>query len=223
MACSVDGKTITDRWKPTKSVPDGMMEDVYQTVGDGSWLVGRVAGQEYARLERYSIKDAPSHPRCAWLTNTSASAYAIVLDPHGRIAWGRNEIDGDHLVVVLTESVSDAHLQGLRDDGISYVFAGEKELNLELALRALHTELDIETVLLRGGGTTNGEFLKARLIDELSMLVFPAIDGSSASTNLFQTPSPTLSSADCVSKLYLNAAETLPGDVVWLRYAVLYR
>jgi hypothetical protein len=35
-----------------------------------------------------------------------------VLD--GRIGWGRSDIGGDPIVVLLSEAVSDAHLAGLR-------------------------------------------------------------------------------------------------------------
>src|SRR5208337_826028 len=52
----------------------------------------------------------------------------------GKIAWGRSDVGGDPIVVVLTEQVSDAHLAGLRADGVSYIFAGERTLDLRRAL-----------------------------------------------------------------------------------------
>jgi hypothetical protein len=45
-----------------------------------------------------------------------------VLDAQGKIAWGRADIDNDPIVVVLTETVTDRHLAGLRKDGVSYIF-----------------------------------------------------------------------------------------------------
>jgi riboflavin biosynthesis pyrimidine reductase len=64
-----------------------------------------------------------------------------VLDPHGKIAWGRVDIGGDPIVAVLTNQVKDAHLAGLREDGVSYIFAGARELDLNLALEVLNHEL----------------------------------------------------------------------------------
>jgi hypothetical protein len=64
----------------------------------------------------------------------------VVLDAHGRIAWGRADIGGDPIVAVLTEQVSDAHLGGLRKDGVSYIFAGEHDLDLRLTLEILNQE-----------------------------------------------------------------------------------
>ena len=54
---------------------------------------------------------------------------------------------------MLTERVSDAHLAGLRQDGVSYFFAGERELDLGLALEILNRELGLER-LLEGGGSS---------------------------------------------------------------------
>src|SRR6266567_4282516 len=41
----------------------------------------------------------------------------------GQDRLGRPDIGGDPIVVVLTQRVSDAHLAGLRQDGVSYIFA----------------------------------------------------------------------------------------------------
>src|SRR5271157_2414308 len=47
-----------------------------------------------------------------WFARRDA-AYGVVLDAHGKIAWGRSNIGGDLIVAVLTEQVSDARLAGL--------------------------------------------------------------------------------------------------------------
>jgi hypothetical protein len=54
----------------------------------------------------------------------------VSLDAHSKIAWGRSDIDCDPIVAVLTEQVSDAHLAGLRKDGVTYIFVGERDLDL---------------------------------------------------------------------------------------------
>jgi len=79
---------------------------------------------------------------------------------------------------VLTETVSDAYLTGLRDDGVSYIFAGAQELDLGRALDILNRELGIKRLEVNGGGLTNGAFLRAGLIDEISLAIFPAVDGT---------------------------------------------
>ena len=136
-----------------------------------------VRGQEFAKREAYPDRVAQSFPREPWFARRDASAYGIVLDGHGKIAWGRADIGDDPIIVVLTKNVSDAHLQGLRNDGVSYIFAGESELDLRLGLEVLNRELGIKRILLEGGGVTNGAFLRAGLVDEVSPAICPAIDG----------------------------------------------
>jgi hypothetical protein len=76
----------------------------------------------------------------------------VALDAHGKIAWGRSDIGGDPIVVVLTEMVADAHLAGLRGEGVSCFFAGKSELDLALVLDILNSELGVKRLLLEGGG-----------------------------------------------------------------------
>jgi hypothetical protein len=59
---------------------------------------------------------------------------------------------------------------GFRPRGVSYIFAGEQELDLGLAPEILNRELGIERLLLEGGGGSNGAFLRAGLTDEIGDL-----------------------------------------------------
>src|SRR6516165_1040009 len=60
------------------------------------------------------------------------------------------------------------------------------------ALAILNEELGIKRLELNGGGVTNGSFLRAGLIDEISLAIFPAVDGakgaSASSTRTMQRP-----------------------------------
>ena len=103
---------------------------MHERLAADAWLVGRITGQEYAKRDAYPDHADQRYPREAWFARRDATAYGIVLDGHGKIAWGRNDIGGDPIVVVLTETVSDAHIAGLREDGVSYIFAGERAIDL---------------------------------------------------------------------------------------------
>lgn len=59
--------------------------------------------------------------------------------------------------------------------GISYIFAGKKDLDLSLALKKLFKIFGIKRILLEGGSIINGAFLKSDLVDELSLVVVPLI------------------------------------------------
>ena len=103
--------------------------------------------------------------------------YGIALDALGKIAWGRSEIGGDPIVAMLTERVSEAHLAGLRRTAHLH-FRRRAELDLGVALEILNRELGIERLMLEGGGGSNGAFLRAGLIDEISLAICPAVDGA---------------------------------------------
>src|SRR5579859_5161299 len=148
MNMSVDGRIWHSRWRPAENRMAGLFERIHEELGNGSWLIGRVTGSEYAKAESYANRTDLTFPRESWFARRDARAYGIALDAYGKIAWGRSDIGGDPIVVVLTEQVTDAHLAGLREDGVSYIFAGERELDLVLALEILNRELGIERLLL---------------------------------------------------------------------------
>ena len=217
MNSSVDGRILGSRWRPAGNRMAGLFERLHDELGGGSWLIGRVTGSEYAKAEAYPDHTDQIFPREAWFVRRDAAAYGTALDARGKIAWGRSEIGGDPIVAVLTERVSDAHLAGLRGDGVSYIFAGERELDLGLALEILNRELGIERLLLEGGGGSNGAFLRAGLIDEISVAICPAIDGAKGAPSIFDSSDADAGAAPIISMI-LMSSEVLDGGAVWLRY-----
>jgi riboflavin biosynthesis pyrimidine reductase len=221
MASSIDGRILPERWTPSGAHSHEMYEVLHGRLGGGSWLVGRVTGQEFAKREAYPDRPEASFPRTAWLPKTDAVAYGVVLDARGKIAWGRSDVGGDPIVVVLTKAVSDAHLAGLREDGVGYVFAGETDLDLHQVVATLNTELGIDRLLLEGGGHLNGGFLRAGLIDEISLMLVPAIDGASGAPAVFDGSGVATSELLPIDTLALVSHEVMDGGIVWLRYRVI--
>jgi riboflavin biosynthesis pyrimidine reductase len=222
MNSSVDGRILGSRWRPAENRMPGLFERLHDQLGGGSWLIGRVTGSEYARAKAYPGHTDRTYPREPWFVRRDAVApgiaWGIALDAQGKIAWGRSDIGGDPIVVVLTERVSDAHLAGLRQDGVSYIFAGEEELDLGLALEILNRELGLERLLLEGGGGSNGAFLRAGLIDEISLAICPAIDGAKGAPSIFDSSDKDASVAAPITSMTLASTEVLEGGAVWLRY-----
>ena len=121
------------------------------------------------------------------------------------------------MLEVLTGKASNAYKAFLRDLGISYVIAGENDLNYELLLTKLKQAFGIETLMLGGGGLLNWSFVQAGYCDEIRIVIAPAADGSSDSPALFETGDRT---ADDPRSFTLQAAEPRDGGSVWLRYTV---
>ncbi|MGH8289376.1 MAG: dihydrofolate reductase family protein [Steroidobacteraceae bacterium] len=236
MVASVDGRILHGRWRPHTRDGGDLFERLHIQLGGDAWLVGRVTGQEFARSRAYETQADRTCPREPWLVrrdadrivlgtpksgaNFSAGTYGVVLDAHGKIAWGRSEIGGDPIVVVLTEQVSDAHLAGLRQDGVSYFFAGEKELDLRSALEFLDRELGVKRLLIEGGGGSNGSFLRAGLVDEISLAICPAVDGAKGAPSVFDSSAEEANLRAPIAEMSLASCEVLDGGAVWLRYRV---
>ena len=160
--------------------------------------------------------DGPALGRQDFVADHQARSFAIAVDAHGKLGWDSAFIDDDHLIAVLTEQVPDAYLAGLRALGVSYVFGGERELDLAVVLEKLGRLFPIETILLEGGGHLNGSLLRASLVDEISLLYLPIADGASRSATSFeQGPEP-----GPARQLKLLSVEQRPHDVLWVRYAV---
>ncbi|MGY3453864.1 RibD family protein [Bradyrhizobium sp. USDA 4353] len=218
MASSVDGRTLPSRWRPRGS--GDLFEQVHDQLGGDAWLIGRVTGQEFAKGTAYPATTSERFPRESWIARRDAKAYGIVLDAHGKICWGRADIGGDPIVVVLTEAVSDAHLAGLRSEGVSYVFAGERQLDLAVVLDIVARELGVKRLLLEGGGGANGAFLRAGLVDEFNLVLCPAIDGTKGAPSVFDSAESDAGARAPITAMTLESTKMLEGGAVWLRYKI---
>lgn len=188
--------------------------------GDG-WIVGRktmaevLGGSGEGRLS----DDESSAPRQPSIGERRGRSLAIAVDPSGKLSFDSEDIDGDHAVVILGNRVTSEHLNNLRELGVSYVFA-DGAGGLSAALGSIAENFDVCTLLLEGGGIINGTFLKAGLIDEISVIMVPAIDGLAASPSIFDYPGEDGDKPADGRALRHMSTETLEGGAVWLRYAV---
>lgn len=222
MVTSVDGRIWGSRWRPRSNVVPNLFERLHDQLvaehGGGSWLCGRVTAQEFARGKgkTYPPTDAV-FPRENWFARREAKAWGIFLDGSGKACWERSDIGGDPILVILTEAVTDRHLAGLRADRVSYIFAGATEIDLAAALEALNRELGIDRLMVEGGGGANGALLRAGLIDELSLVITAAIDGSSGAPTVFNSGGVDLGPAP-VESMTLVSHDVLENGAIWLRY-----
>ncbi|MGZ6124481.1 MAG: dihydrofolate reductase family protein [Myxococcales bacterium] len=76
-------------------------------------------------------------------------------------------------------------------------------------------------MMLEGGGTFNGTVLHAGLVDEISQVVVPVVDGGRGVPTIFDIPSDPPRKA--AAALRLKWYGRLPGGVSWFRYRVVRR
>jgi riboflavin biosynthesis pyrimidine reductase len=222
MQGSVDGKIMIDRW-PDPDAAEGDYEHVHTLHRADGWLCGRVTMAYFARTQPKGRGPAPRPvPAPAGgdflAPAPRGSTYAVAVDTGGRLSWRSNEVNGDRLIVLLSSRAPAAKRAALRARGISYLISPGSRIDFGGALVKLRRHFGIRRLMLEGGGRINGAFLQAGLIDELSLLLSPVIDGDPATTGLFATEPPDRPGP--ARGLRLRHVVRRPGGVLWLRYDV---
>jgi 2,5-diamino-6-(ribosylamino)-4(3H)-pyrimidinone 5'-phosphate reductase len=227
MATSVDGRIVVDGWPDAAAAAVRRhYEQIHASYEADGWICGRVTMEPFAGGVRADADVARQHSgaqRDDFVAPGAHDSFAFAIDASGRLAWQTNDIDGDHVVAVLSEHVSDDYLAFLRERGVSYLLAGAREpsagsgpaVDLALALEKIAARFPVRTLMLEGGGKINGGMLRAGLIDEVSLLLAPVADARIGTAALFDTDGDV---TPC--RLVLDSVERRDDDVVWLRYRI---
>jgi riboflavin biosynthesis pyrimidine reductase len=216
MLSSVDGKIDGEALRAV--MLSGDYEATGAMLGGDAWICGRTTMQQhFAEAELFiSTSGKPAGPQPVHVARRTES-YAISVDTVGKLRWADGDLGGDHLICVLSERVPEDYLAMLREKGVSYVVAGAPLVDLAEALDRLVEHFGIRTLLLEGGGHINGAFLEAGLVDEVSLLLVPGIDGRQGIPAVFDGVSTKRGAA---VPLKLKSVERRPNDGLWIRYEV---
>jgi len=219
MMSSLDGRILTDGWPQS---PEGrrQYELVHTDYSPDGWLCGRVTMEQHFAQRARSNAEVAQEYRGASRDDFGApgehDSFAFAVDTRGHLVWDASDIDGDHVVAVLSERVSDEYLAFLRERGVSYLLAGAREVDLALALEKIAARFPVRTLMLEGGGRINGSMLREGLVDEVSVLVAPVVDGRIGTPALFDVDGE----GSARYRLALEHVERRADDVLWLRYRV---
>lgn len=221
MAMSLDGRIVVSGWpEAVASAVRRQYEEQHASYAADGWICGRVTMEPFARALRpeteIAREQAVASSRDDFRAPGDFESFAFAVDPRGRLAWEINDIDGDHVVAILSQRVSDEYLAFLRARGISYLLAGEHDVDLSMAVEKIGSQFGLKTLMLEGGGRINGAMLAAGLIDEVSVLVAPAVDGRVGTPALFDLDGD----GPARHRLALEHVEQRADDVLWLRYRV---
>lgn len=180
---------------------------------------GRVTMEHYYALpDKFMAGDSAPLGRKDVFKATRRNDFHICPDTQGSLQWeGATMEDGRPLLILTTENAPAEYFGYLRDKGISYIATGRDHIDLAEAMGILASDFCIERMAVLGGGLINGGFLAAGLIDEVSLLLAPGIDGREGWRVVFdgirnQSKLPT--------RLSLQSVERLDNDVLWIRYNV---
>lgn len=224
MLTSLDGKIDGDFMKAPENAPIsaeyGRLRDFYAcqatiygtTTMEGSYAEGLAPELPHS---------GTCHPKEDYIAQSDVQNYIVSVDPMGVLGWNSKYIEKKnrpkaHVIEVLTEQVSTDYLAYLREFDISYIFAGEQELDCGIILQKLKALFRIDRLMLAGGGLMNWSFLQDNLIDELSLVISPLADGSRTAVSIFEKAD--FHKDRLPATFTLKEAKPFEGEGLWLRY-----
>ncbi|TGQ80319.1 RibD family protein [Mesorhizobium sp. M8A.F.Ca.ET.207.01.1.1] len=221
MLASLDGGLHPSRYTESpdgsRAEWSGLYEQIHNDLEGDAWIVGRVTMAEMSKAGAHPPAHAGKVERPHHFARRDVGSYALALDASGKLHFARPDIGGDHVVVLLGHDVEDSHLAELAADGVSYIVSETADIDLAETLDVLGRELGIRRLLLEGGAGINGSFLAAGLVDELSLLIAPALDARAANQGFVEFGEAGLAGK---MQLSLTSCEALAHGLVHLRYAV---
>ena len=211
---SVDGRIDCD-------MVDKISGDEYYTALKALDCTAVVEGRHSYQLHTCGFEEFKPHnyisvgKECFYKTHDSKEL-EISVDNRGVLLW--NKTKNENRLCIVSEKSSTEYLEYLKSLGISYVVTGNEKIDLRRAVEILKKEFGVERLAVVGGGKINGGFLQERLIDELSLMIGPGIDGRSNQPALFDG---IPDKKDFVPfKLDFKEVSSFPNGVVWIRYKV---
>ena len=179
-----------------------------------STLMGRVTMQmHYALTEPFIAWNKTPIGSEQYYVAIATKGYLVAIDTMGKLRWQQNQFDGMSLLVITSEDCPKEYHDILTKQQISWIATGKDGIDLSRAMEILYKEFNVERLSVTGGGNINGAFLKAGLLDEVSMMWCPGIDGRKEMTAAFDG----LSEDFPPTKLKLTSVEKL-GETIWAKY-----
>jgi riboflavin biosynthesis pyrimidine reductase len=224
MCTTIDGKVLVDRWPklPGGRGGAGLFESTAATFKIPAWIVGTTTMKEFSGRGGKLPKAKVDVPDGDFVANPRAKGLAIGTDARGVLRFQQNEVEGDHVVLLLTSAATRDYRAALRAVGVSYLICGGgKQVDLHVATAKLGRHFGLKKLMLQGGGAFNGAMLAEGLVDEISQVIVPVVDGGGPDvTGVFDAPAKP---AKAAASLRVISHKTLPGGVHWLRYCVVKR
>lgn len=179
-------------------------------------LEGRVTMEHYSASKEPFVAGDPAPSGISSVYKAvDSDEYIVAVDTCGKLRWPASEIDGVPLICIVSGKVPQEYLETLKSQGISYICIGCEAIDLPKAMEILYEEFGVRRMAVLGGGHINGGFLAAGLIDEVSLLLAPGIDGRKGQTALFDGI-PDMGRMPV--KLSLESVERIDNGTLWIRY-----
>lgn len=220
---SVDGRLLNGRWsEPFDGTPASDLLQVYAAVGrelgTDAWMFGkntlRATFSYKWGIDGHAVSsDSPA----VFVGERRSERMFIVADPDADIFFTSSSLRGDNILVIVGRNATEEYLVHLREKRISYVIV-EDAADLRTGLEVVGREFGIRSVSVQGGGILNGALLADGLFDELSLVIYPGIDGLSGVPSIFEYIGGVTDRPATGQSLQLLSVSSREQGIVWLRY-----
>ena len=216
MMMSVDGRI--DCGMTVKIAGSNEYYETLNALNVPTTLIGRVTAQlEMSDSGVFEPTNAAAaFGKEGFSKKSDAAGYQVVVDTKGTLLWRDDSNSGTPLVVILSEAVTTEYLAYLDSLHISWIVCGQKRIDLRRAAEILYSEFGVERMAIVGGGTINAAFLDAGLLDEVSILLGPGVDGRRGMTATFDGLPMDREPVN----LRLENVKAYENGAVWLRYTL---
>lgn len=211
MMASIDGRIDCAM---TEQIEGNSYYEALEALNIDATIEGKITAlMHYAEKGLFDNGDSPAVGAEEFFKSHDSNHWEAVVETRGSLLWPEGDTP-DRLCIV-SQLTSRAYLDYLRDRGISYIVTGCDHVDLAHATTLMYSEFGAERIGVVGGGHINGSFLAMGLIDEVSMVFGPAIDGREGFASAFDGIE---ASHEHPFKLQLKSVRQMDDECVWLRY-----
>lgn len=213
MMTSIDGRIDCAM---TSQLPG--VSDYYSTLNAldiPTTVSGRVTAElEMANPGFFHAKNPEILGKEGFSKKVNAAGYEIITDTKGKLLWpNASGLDKPYLILT-SKQVSKEYLDYLDQQNISWIACGTDQIDLVRACQILAAEFGVERMGIVGGPAINTAFLDAGLLDEISLLIGPGIDGRQEMPSVFdgfKLDHPLV-------HLTLMDVQKFDSGAIWIRY-----
>lgn len=219
---SVDGRLLPGRWTAPfdGTNPSELFKEyaaIGRSLGADAWMFGKATTRE-AFPYKFMPKGEPvGESGKAFVSNRTSSRLFITIDPDADIFFTSDRLRGDNILTILGKNATTDYLAALEEKGVSYLVVDDV-CNLRNALILAKQHFNVRTISLQGGGIIDGAMLAQGLINELSLVIYPGIDGLTTAPSIFEYLGHSEEHPAEGQALELISMEQKPHGIVWLRY-----
>ena len=187
MLTSIDGK-VTGKFLEDKKI-EHLIDEYYKihsdfnangfACGKTTFLEGFIKDNNLD-LSKFKDEKINKNEDFIYEKISECKFFGVCFDRKGSLNWKKNVLEDElpqynnsHIIQVMTENVNEEYLAYLRSIGLSYIICGKDDIDLDLCLEKLRLKFGIKVLLLEGGSLINGTFMKAGVIDEISLVQVP--------------------------------------------------